>query len=148
MEAPAAQVESEPAQGKLQRCLLCEPWWAERPLEHCCICIMPLRKGALMACGVAFALSLGHTIEFGSLLSHSEDEAPPAFLKFLYFVQLLAMLAVMLGSIVTLASVYTQHAQLRSAPLDGDTDAPVHRGRSGAPPRCSRDSANRFISKN
>ena len=29
MEAPAAQVESEPAQGKLQRCLLCEPWWAE-----------------------------------------------------------------------------------------------------------------------
>lgn len=117
MEAPAAQVESEPAQGKLQRCLLCEPWWAERPLEHCCICIMPLRKGALMACGVAFALSLGHTIEFGSLLSHSEDEAPPAFLKFLYFVQLLAMLAVMLGSIVTFASVYTQHAQLRSAPL-------------------------------
>eukprot|EP01045_Picozoa_sp_COSAG04_P017662 COSAG04_NODE_1578_length_6256_cov_4.952899_4_plen_87_part_00 len=59
-------------------------------------------------------LALGYTIEFGSLLSRPKEEAPPTFLKF-RFVQLLALLTMMHGS--TFASVYTQHAQLRSAPL-------------------------------
>ena len=29
---------------KCCRFLKCEPWWAQHPLIHCCICVTPLRK--------------------------------------------------------------------------------------------------------
>ena len=73
-----------------------------------------MRKGALLACGFSFFFALFLIIEYGGLLSHSADHAPPLFLQALYWLQLFLGVGMLIFSIVTYVAIKTQHSLLMS----------------------------------
>ena len=69
----------------------------------------------MLACAFSFVFALFfQVLEYGALLSVSEETAPPVFLQMLYWLQLLFGVGVLALSITTYVALYTQHVRLMS----------------------------------
>lgn len=68
----------------------------------------------MLACAVSFIFAIFQVVEYGALLSVSEDKTPPVFLQLLYWLQLLFGVGTLLLSILTYVAIYTQHVRLMS----------------------------------
>lgn len=68
----------------------------------------------MLACAFSFVFALFQVLEYGGLLSVSEQNASPVFLQILYWLQLLFGAGVLVFSIVTYVAIYTQHVRLMS----------------------------------